>query len=385
MIKLLEPIFKGKEQSFVRKCIKSGWITTGSFVEKFENKVKKYIGAKHAIACINGTSALHIALKLSKVKSNDEVIVPTLTFIAPVNAIIYNNAVPIFMDADQYYNIDQEKTINFINNETFIKNKNCYNKKTKRKISALIIVHVFGNAAKFDKLYKLCKKKNIEIIEDATESLGTYYKSGLFKKKHCGTISKIACLSFNGNKIISSGGGGMIITNNSTIEKHARYLINQAKDHSKKFIHNNIGYNYKMSNLHAAIGLAQLSKINIILKRKKRINNLYEKKFEKIKGIHFVKSPMYSFNNNWLNTIQIDKKKYKINKNKLILNLQKKGIETRPVWRLNHLQKPFVKFQKYKIQTAKKLVDISICIPSSDNLKESQLSKIVNLLKKEIL
>ena len=163
MIKLLEPIFKGKEQSFVRKCIKSGWITTGSFVEKFENKVKKYIGAKHAIACINGTSALHIALKLSKVKSNDEVIVPTLTFIAPVNAIIYNNAVPIFMDADQYYNIDQEKTINFINNETFIKNKNCYNKKTKRKISALIIVHVFGNAAKFDKLYKYVRKKILKL------------------------------------------------------------------------------------------------------------------------------------------------------------------------------------------------------------------------------
>ena len=381
IIRLSEPAFDGKELEYASNAIKSGWISSGIYVDKFENSVSKFIGSKYSVACINGTSALQIALKLAGVSTNTEVIVPTMTFIAPINSIIYNGANPIFMDADKYFNLDENKTIEFILKETFMKNKKTYNKKTNKRISALLCVHVFGNALKIDKLLKLCKIRNIEIIEDASESFGTYYKKGLLNNKYTGTISKIGCLSFNGNKIISSGGGGMIITNNISIAKKARYLINQAKDDSLKFIHNNIGYNFRISNLHAAIGLAQIQKINKILNKKKFIRNFYKKHIKKIDGFELAETPNYAENNNWLNIIQINPKKLKKNRDQIIKKFINLGIEVRPIWMLNHLQKPFKRFQNYKIKLAGNLLDKSICIPSSYNLSTLQLKKIINCLK----
>ena len=219
MISLHEPLLAGNEWKYVKNCLDQGWVSSaGKFIDIFEKKIAKYTGSKYAVACINGTSALQISLKLTGVKRGDEVIVPSMTFISPINAIHYNGAMPVFMDNDEYYTIDINKTIDFLNKETqtIVRNKFSrnpivtINKKTGNRIAALIIVHVFGNAAKLDKLVDVCRKKNIALIEDAAESIGTFYLSGKFKNKHTGTVGKIGCLSFNGNKIITTGGeGGM--------------------------------------------------------------------------------------------------------------------------------------------------------------------------------
>ncbi|MBT6938248.1 MAG: aminotransferase class I/II-fold pyridoxal phosphate-dependent enzyme, partial [Candidatus Marinimicrobia bacterium] len=208
-IPLSVPSLKGNELEYVKECIDTEWVSSaGKYVNLFEQKIAEYTGSKYAIACMNGTAAIQVSLRLAGVEAGDEVIVSTLTFIASVNTITYNNAKPIFMDADKYYNMDAEKTIDFIKNDTLYKNGFSYNKITHKKISAILPVHVWGNACSFNELSELCKERNIAIVEDACESLGTFYNEGKYKGKHTGTIGKLGCLSFNGNKIITTGGGG---------------------------------------------------------------------------------------------------------------------------------------------------------------------------------
>ena len=381
IISLSEPIFQGNEKKYLNECISTGWVTSGKFVNKFEKKICKYVGSKHAIALINATSAIQISLKLAGVKSGDEVLTPTLTFIAPINAIIYNCAEPIFMDCDNFYNIDQDKTIEFIENKTYIKNNFTYNKKTNKRISAVIIVHIFGNPPNIYKLKKICNKRNIEIIEDASESLGSFYKTKSKKLIPLCKSSKFACLSFNGNKIITSGGGGMIITNNAKISNKARYLISQAKDDNINYIHKEIGYNFRISNLHAAIGLAQFEKIENFLDKKRKIHEFYKKEINKIPGLSILDNPEYAYSNNWLNILQINHSVYNKNKKLIIKEFKKNNIEVRPVWYLNHLQRPYISKQKYKIYNSIKLHKNSICLPSSHNLSKLNLKKIIKCLK----
>ena len=380
-ISLHSPIFDGKEIQFTNNCIKTSWLSSsGKFVKLFEDKVKSFTKSKFAIACVNGTAALQISLRLAGVNNNHEVIVPTITFIAPINAVRYNGANPIFMDCDEYCNIDVKKTIEFINKETFFKKQFTYNKKTKNKISAIIVVHVFGNPVNLEPLIKICKKRNIKIIEDGSESLGSKYISGKLKNKHTGTVGYLGCLSFNLNKIVTSGGGGMILTNNKKIAKKAKYLTNQAKDDSINFVHNSIGYNFGLTNIHAAIGYAQLSKLNKVLLQKKKIFLQYKKNLNSNKNLRLISNPKYSQSNHWLNLVQLIKQKNK--KNKLIKKFSMKKIEVRPIWRCNHLQKPYLNYQKYKITKAPKMVSNCLCLPSSYFLKTDKIKKISNLLKK---
>ena len=264
MIPLSVPNLKGNELKYVSHCIKTEWISSGKYVSTFEKKISSFLRSKFAIACTNGTSALQVSLRVLGVSHGDEVIVPTITFVSPINSVIYNNATPIFMDVDNFYNLDVKKTIEFINKETIYKKKFTYNKKTGKRISAIIPVHVWGNAVDIEKLLSLCKKRNISIVEDAAQSFGTKYIKGTLKNKFTGTIGKLGCLSFNGNKTLTAGGGGMILTNNKKLAKRARYLVNQAKDDNFKYIHKDIGYNFKLTNIHAAIGLAQLERIEDI-------------------------------------------------------------------------------------------------------------------------
>ena len=272
-IGLNEPTISGNEWKYVKECLDTGWVSSaGKYVDLFEEKISEYTKAKYTIACVNGTSALQVSLQLAGVKQNDEVIVPTLTFIAPVNAIAYNGASPVFMDADDNYNIDVEKTIDFIKNETVFKNEFTYNKTTDQRISAIIPVHVWGNAVWLDELINLCEERGIAVVEDASESLGTAYKSGKYKGKHTGTIGKLGCLSFNGNKIITTGGGGMILTNEKKLADKARYLTTQAKDDPVRYIHDELGYNFRLTNIQAALGVAQLEQLTEFLERKKIIH-----------------------------------------------------------------------------------------------------------------
>jgi aminotransferase in exopolysaccharide biosynthesis len=382
MIPLSVPNLKGNELRYLKECVKTEYVSSvGKYVSLFEKKICKFTNSKYAVACASGTAALQLALRVVGVKENDEVIIPTMSFIATANAAIYLKAKPIFMDCDNYYNLDVKKLILFLKNNTFFKNRFTFNKKTKRKITAIMPVHVSGNAADLFSLVRLCKKKKIKIVEDAAEAVGTFYSRNNFKQKHAGTIGDVGCLSFNGNKIITSGGGGMILTNDMKLARKAKYLSTQATDDSVRYIHNDIGYNYRLTNIQAAVGLAQLEKINLFLKKKKKIYEFYKKKIKLIKGLSIPERPSYAKNNNWMMSIIIDKKKYGMNKDKLINLLKKKYIQSRSMWLPIHLQKEYRNFERYKISNAIKLFKNSINIPCSTNLTSEQASQVIKVLK----
>jgi len=380
-IPLSAPSLKGNEWKYVKECLDTEWVSSaGKYVDLFEMKIGEYTGSKYAISCVNGTSALQVSLRLVGVEIGDEVIVPTLTFIAPINAVKYNGANPIFMDADEYYNMDIDKTIQFIKEKTIFKNGFTYNKSTRARISAIIPVHVWGNAALLDELIPLCNKLNIAVIEDASESLGSLYNYGVNSGKHTGTVGKIGCISFNGNKIITTGGGGMILTDNLDFSEKAKYLTTQAKNDPVRYIHNEVGYNFRLTNIQAALGVAQLEALPTILYRKKEIHKRYSAELEMINGLSIVDGPKYASNNYWLNLLQIESDIFNETPENLMNRLQDKEIQTRPVWSLNHLQKPYQGCQTYKIENAQKLVRNSLCLPSSVSLKDSEIDKIVSVL-----
>lgn len=403
IIPLSVPSIQENEWKYIKECLDTGWVSSaGKYVELFEKKIAEYTGAKCAIACVNGTSALHISLILAGVQPNDEVLVPTITFIAPINAVKYCKAYPIFMDADKYYNLDIRKTIEFIRNETKLVNNESpivntlqknqksiitnneaqitVNKKTGRKISAIIPVHVFGNAVWLDELYEVCKERNIKIIEDASESLGTRYIKGNFSAKHTGTIGELGCLSFNGNKIITTGGGGMILTDNEEYAKRAKYLTTQAKDNKLRYIHNEIGYNYRLTNIQGALGVAQLEQLPNYLNIKKKNYEFYKKNIDQIPGLHLAEVPEYAENNYWMYALQIDKNIYKKDREELMSCLSGHKIQTRPVWYLNHLQKPYKDCQNYKIEKALELLEKTLNIPCSVNLTKHDIERILGVL-----
>ena len=271
-IPLSVPSFSDRAWQYVKECLDTEWVSSaGKFVDLFEERIVSYAGVKYAIACVNGTSALQVSLRLAGVESGDAVIVPTLTFIAPVNAIHYNGADPIFMDANRYYNVDVEKTIAFIENETVFKNSYTYSKASNKKISAIVPVHVWGHAVWLDDLVPLCQERNIAVVEDACESLGTFYSSGTYQGRHTGTVGQLGCFSFNGNKIITTGGGGMILTDDERLAEKARYLTTQAKDDPVRYLHDEIGYNYRLTNMQAALGVAQLEQLSYKAKLKQPV------------------------------------------------------------------------------------------------------------------
>ncbi|MBO06646.1 MAG: aminotransferase DegT [Parcubacteria group bacterium] len=389
MIYLHEPFIDKSDLKKVIECVKSGWVSSaGPMISKFEKKLSNYTGSKYVVACSNGTSALHLSLKLLNIDKNDEVLVPSLTFIAAVNSIIYNELSPFFIDIDKYYTIDNQKLLSFLKNKTKktkYKNKNCLtNIKTGKRIRALVLVHTFGNAANIEPIYDFCKKNNIFIVEDAAESLGTFYNNGKFKNKHTGTIGIIGCLSFNGNKIITTGGGGAILTNYISIAEKARYYINQSKDDDIFHIHNEIGYNYKLNNIQASLGISQLNNINKILKIKKNIHLNYKDFFINISNLNISSTPGFCNSNNWLNILEVNKKINKKNLKKLILKLYRCGIQTRPLWYPNHLQKPFLKYGSDNINYLNNVYTNRLCLPSSPILTVKQIKFISSNICKYI-
>ena len=390
-IPLAVPSLRGNEWKYVKECIDTEWVSSaGKYVDLFEQKVAEYTNSSYAVACINGTSALQVGLRLAGVQPGDEVIVPTLTFIATVNAISYNGANPLFMDVDKYYNIDAEKVVDFLTHETKqVKftdqdSHNTYtvtvNKNTERPIRAILPVHVWGSAAQLHDLIPLCEQRNISVVEDASESLGTTYIKGDYSGQHTGTLGKLGCLSFNGNKIITTGGGGMILTKCKDLAEKARYLTTQAKDDSLHYIHDEIGYNHRLTNIQAALGVAQMEQVHDFLDRKSAIFHRYQAALSQVDGLELHQVPDYARNNHWMNLVQIDFSIYGGSKEKLIQKLAENGIQARPVWSLNHLQKPYSNQQAYRIENAVTLAENSLCLPSSSNLSNDDIDSVINLL-----
>jgi len=381
-IPLSVPSFQGNELKYVSNCIETEWVSTaGEYVDRFEKEFARYVGSKYAVACSNGTAALHISLILAGVSSEDEVIIPTVTFIAPVNTIRYIDASPIFMDCDEYLNIDVENTKIFCEEECHFNGTYLINKKSGKKVKAIIPVHIFGHPVRIDELMKLSKKYNLKIIEDSTESLGSYYTKGDFKDKKTGTIGDLGCFSFNGNKIITTGGGGMLVTDNKEFAEKAKYLTTQAKDDPVYYVHNEVGYNYRMTNLQAALGVAQLEKIEKYIEIKRKNFILYKEAIDNIEGLSLIDEPEYAFSNFWMYSLVVEEEKYGKNRDELLKALSEAKIQTRPLWKLNHTQKPFEIFEALDMENSEKTYKKILNIPCSVNIREEDITRITGVLK----
>ena len=379
-MKLSVPHIDKSDIRSINTVLKSEWISTSSKkVDMFEDKIAKFCNTKYSIALNSGTSAIHLGLKILGVDNTTEVIVPSLTFIATVNPILYLGAKPIIFDVDQYHNLKIKDVINFIKNETKFKNNKTINKKTKKIIKVVIVAHMWGRACDFSELKNICKKRNIFILEDAAEALGSYVKKN--KREHCGSIGDIGCLSFNANKIITTGSGGAIVTNNKKFYERAQYLANQAKDDTFNYIHNECGYNYKMNSICAALGISQLKRIKKKIIKRKKIYQRYLFNFKDSKIVKFLLHDKKSITNYWMNIISFKTLNFE-QIYELSLNLSKKKIETRRLWRPLNLQLHLKKFQTYNIVNAPKLYESSLCLPSDDNISNSDVDKISNYIKK---
>ncbi len=361
-IPLHEPKFIGNEKKYLNECIKSTFVSSvGKFVDKFEDRIAKYTSSKYAIATTNGTSAIHISLILADVDQNCEVITQPLNFVASSNAIRYCDATPIFIDVDRDTMGLSPKSLRiFLEKNTIIKNKNCINKKTGKVIKACIPMHSYGHPCRIKEIKSICDEYYIFLIEDAAESLGSFYN-----KKHTGTFAKLGVISFNGNKIITAGAGGCIITNDKILAKKAKHLTTTAKVYHKwEFNHDMIGYNYRMPNLNAALLIAQLEKLNEFIINKRKLAIRYDTFFKSI-DVNFFKEPKNCKSNYWLNSIIL---KNKNQRDKFLEETNSKGIMTRPIWKLMNRLPMFKNFECDDLKNSKWLYERVVNIPSSVTL-----------------
>lgn len=382
IIPLSVPNLKGKELEYITKAVETEWVSTGGgYINEFETNIAKYLNVETAVACQSGTAGIHLALKLSGVEYGDEVIVPTLTFIAAVNPVKYLGAEPVFMDCDNTLNMDLDKLEEFCNTQCYTSENGLVNKKSKRVIKAIVIVHIFGNMANMERLMEIASKYNLKVVEDATEALGSYCTSGKYKGKFTGTIGDFGVYSFNGNKIITTGGGGILVAKENKLAEKAKYLSTQAKNDELYYLHDEIGYNYRMTNLQAALGVAQLEQLEDFIKIKTENYTRYKNQIKDIEGLSLL-----DFNNNtrpnyWFYSLVINKNKYGIDSDELLSKLNSLSIQTRPIWGLIHQQKPYINNQAFKIEKANDYINRILNIPCSTNLSTEEVDYIINIVR----
>ncbi len=374
MIPLSEPEISGNEWKYIKECLDTGWVSSaGDFVTRFEEIVAKYIGTKYGVATVNGTSALHVSLIASGVLPDDEVIVPTLSFIAPVNVIRYCSAFPVFMDCDpETLCLDVEKVSEFLTSECIFRDGYTFNKLTNRKILALLPVHIFGHPVDMEPLLEIGEKNNIIVIEDATESLGSEYKG-----RKIGGFGKLNCLSFNGNKIITTGGGGMVVTDHNELAEKVRHLTTQAKTDTIEYDHDDIGYNYRLTNIQAAMGVAQMENIKEFISLKRKNSILYRELLFDMSDVEFLQEKPWAKSNHWFYTIRVPKK----HKNPLIEYLLSKSIQVRPIWKLIHSLPMYKDFQSYAIDKALVVYESCINLPCSVSIKQEEIEFVTDCIQ----
>lgn len=385
-IPLSIPNFIGNEVNYVNEAVSEGWVSTGgAFINRLEDDLAKYLSVPMTVACQSGTSGIHLSLMECGVEPDDHVIVPTLTFIAAVNPVRYLYASPIFMDCDDSLCMDPVKLAKFCKDECEYVNEKLIYIKTKKQIKAVIIVHVFGNLADMQAIMKIASKYHLKVIEDATEALGSVYQTGEHSGKMAGTIADYGVYSFNGNKIITTGGGGAITARNIEKLKHIQYISTQAKDDDLFYIHNEIGYNYRMTNLQAALGVAQLEKLNEFIKIKNENYNIYKEQFKDCKQVRLLPFRENIYSNKWFYSLDLEISKLNISIRELVLKLQARGIQTRPIWGLIHEQKPYKVFSGFQIEKALYYQSRILNIPCSTNLTEEEIhavtEEIMEILK----
>lgn len=377
------PNLKGNELKYVTEAITTEWVSTaGPYVEKFEKAVADYVGAPNAVACQSGTAGLHVALRLMGVRPGDAVIVPTLTFIAAVNPVSYLGADPIFMDCDDSLCLDPIKVREFCETECDFSNGVLTYKRTGQIIKAMVIVHVFGNMADMPELLAIARDFNLKVVEDATEAIGTYYTEGPFAGKFAGMMGDIGVFSFNGNKIITTGGGGMIVSNDEELLSRAKHLTTQAKSDQLYFEHDEIGYNYRLTNIQAALGLAQIEQLERFIETKKSNYEKYEELFSQVDGLKLLTFRDGIRPNYWFYALLCLDGSY--DRDELIEHLSSDHkIQTRPIWGLINEQKPYVDAISHRIEKAIWYHDRVINIPCSSNLTESDVERVVGSVLSE--
>ena len=364
-VSLHEPSFDGKELEYLKECIDSTYVSSvGKYVDRFESELATFTGAKFAISVVNGTAALHVALKLAGVKSGDEVLLPALTFVATANAITYCGAIPHFADSEEStLGIDVPKLRQYLSKTTSQESGKCINKITGRVIRAIIPMHTFGHPSDIDGLLSISNDFNIALVEDAAESLGSFYGG-----QHTGTFGLLGTLSFNGNKTITTGGGGAILTNDEVLARQAKHITTTAKlPHAWEFRHDEIGYNYRMPNINAALGCAQLEQLPSKLKAKRELFLRYQSAFRDLKGVQLFCEPKNCQSNYWLQTLLLDEIECKYRDN-LLTVANNSGTMMRPIWVSMNELKPFKDSPSMELTNAKLLSKRIVNIPSSPSL-----------------
>ena len=362
---LHEPSFAGNEWLYLKECLDSTFVSSaGKFVDRLEVELAAYTGAKHAIAVVNGTAALHIALKLAGVGANDEVLVPALTFVATANAITYCSAIPHFVDSEERtLGVDAAKLREYLNASTAQHSGQCVNRNSGRVIRALVPMHTFGHPVDLDGMLAIAQDFNLVLVEDAAESLGSYYHN-----RHTGTFGLLGTLSFNGNKTITTGGGGAIMTNDAGLARHARHLTTTAKlPHAWDYVHDEIGYNYRMPNLNAAVGCAQLEQLPALLAAKRELFQRYRGAFADVAGVSLMAEPQHCQSNYWLQTLLLDTR-HAPHRDAVLQATNAAGIQTRPAWMLMNELIPFKDYPSMELSGAQSLSQRLINIPSSSGL-----------------
>jgi perosamine synthetase len=377
-IPLIVPEIRGNEWRYVKECLDTAWVSSvGSYVDRFERMVAEKTGTKHAVATVNGTSALHVALLVAGVEPNDEVLVSTLTFIAPVNAIRYVGAWPVFIDAEpDYWQMDPAGVANFLERSCAWKEGRLVNRRSGRRVSAILPVHILGHPVDMDSLLALARKFELRVIEDATEGLGAQYQG-----RPLGQLGDIGCFSFNGNKIITTGGGGMIVTDRSDWAERAKYLTTQAKNDPVEYIHGEVGFNYRLTNIQAAVGCAQMELLDAYIERKREIARVYDTAFREPSGITPMREAAWASSTFWMYTILLDKNRTGLDSRGLLRTLGANKIQTRPLWQPIH-QSPAHKITgDWHCPVAENLSERALSLPCSVGLTAADQGRVLEEMR----
>lgn len=384
MIPLSVPNFEGNEKKYVDDAVEKVWVSTGgAYINQLEQQIAEFLNIEQAVAVQSGTAAIHLALMECSVKPGDLVIVPTLTFIAAVNPVRYQFAEPIFMDCDDSLCMDPVKLKQFLQDECETIADKVIHTRSEKQIKAIVVVHVFGNMADMEAIMDIAKAYNLFVIEDATEALGTKYTSGKYIGKFAGTIGDFGAFSFNGNKIITTGGGGMVVAKDSAKVEHMRYLSTQAKDDPLFYVHNEVGYNYRMTNVQAALGVAQMEELPEFIERKNANYDRYAALLSDWKHGVLGEFRKGIRSNKWFYPLLL-KDDIQKDVEEIIHTLSEKQIQTRAIWGLIHEQKPYRECIAYKIEKAYYYKNHVINIPCSTNLAEEDIEYVVSTIKEVI-
>jgi len=379
-IPLSVPSLKGRELEYVTHAIKTEWVSSGgAYVTEFEEKLAQYVNVKGAVSCQNGTAGLHVALRVSGIEANDMVLVPTLTFIAAVNPVAYVGAEPVFIDCDESLCMDPIKLEHFCKNECDMVDDQLIHRVTKKRVKAIIVVHVFGNMADMIEIMRIATEYKLKVIEDATEAIGTYYTSGVYKGKYAGTIGNVGVYSFNGNKIITTGGGGMIVSNDEAVLSLSKHLTTQAKIDEVYYEHDMIGYNYRMTNIQAGIGIAQLEQLEAFIEIKEKNYLRYKAAIDQIEGLSLFPFREDIRANYWFYSLYCEET-FPKSRDEMITELQANQIQTRPIWGLISKQKPYKECFKSTLENAEKYWQHIVNVPCSTNLSNEDIAYVIQCL-----